>query len=177
MLPTLHSTRLTLRPWVPEDEAFVLDMYSRWDVVRFLGAQPAVITEPAEAAARITRWSAFEGPLHGVWAIVPDGESRPIGTALLKLLPYSGTSAPSDDTEVGWHLHPDAWGHGYATEAGQLLLDHAWSHDLARVFAVTYPENAASMAVCRRLGMTPLGLTERYYDVSCELFQADRPAT
>lgn len=176
MLPTLHSKRLTLRPWLPGDEDFVLDMYSRWDVVRFLGTHPTVITEPAQAAARIAAWSAFEGPLYGVWAIVPKGEARPIGNSLLKLLPHSGTGTPTDDTEVGWHLHPDAWGHGYATEAGQRLLEHAWLHDLERVLAVTYPENAPSMAVCRRLGMTSLGLTERYYDVNCELFRADRPA-
>ncbi|MGV8908265.1 MAG: GNAT family N-acetyltransferase [Propionicimonas sp.] len=177
MLPTLHSERLTLRPWVPADEAAVLDLYSRWEVVRFLGAHPTVITEPAEAAARIARWSSFAGPLHGVWAIVPDAEDRPIGTALLKLLPHSGTGMPSDDTEVGWHLHPDAWGNGYATEAGRRLLEHAWAHDLERVFAVTYPDNAASRAVCRRLGMTGMGLTDRYYDLNCELYRADRAAT
>ena len=100
-------------------------MSSRWDVVGFLGRTPATLTEPTQAAERIRAWSAFEGPLHGVWAIVASGESRPIGTALLKLLPHSSSGTPSTDAEVGWHLHPDAWGHGYATEAGQRLLEHA----------------------------------------------------
>ncbi len=76
---------------------------------------------------------------------------------------------------MGWHLHPDAWGRGYATEAGGRLLDHAWSHDLDQVFAVTYPENTPSQAVCLRLGMTPLGMTDSYYDISCALFRAERP--
>lgn len=176
MLPTLHSERLTLRPWTPADAEAVFDMYSRWEVMRFLGTNPTVMTEPAQAGDKIAAWNAFPGPLHGVWAIVPTGEDRPVGTALLKLLPHSGSKAPSADTEVGWHLHPDAWGRGYATEAGGRLLAHAWSHDLTEVFAVTYPENTPSQAVCLRLGMAPLGMTDRYYDINCALFRADRPA-
>jgi RimJ/RimL family protein N-acetyltransferase len=176
MVPTLYSERLTLRPWLDEDADAVLELYSRWDVVQFLGRTPTVLTEPAQAAERIRTWGAIEGPLHGVWAIVPTGASRPIGTALLKLLPHSGSGTPSTDTEVGWHLHPDAWGKGFATEAGGRLLARAWEHDLPRVLAVTYPANTASQAVCLRLGMTPLGLTDRYYDLSCERFRADRPS-
>lgn len=175
MLPTLHSDRLVLRPWAPEDTEAVLDLYSRWDVVQYLGTNPKTLTQPAEAATRIAVWAGFPGPLHGVWAIVPAGGGQPIGTALLKLLPDSGSGTPSKHTEVGWHLHPEAWGHGYATEAGRRLLEHAWEQGLAEVFAVTYPQNSASQAVCRRLGMAPLGLTDRFYDVTCELFRADRP--
>ena len=47
MLPTLHSERLTLRPWTPADADAIFDLYSRWDVMRFLGTNPAVMTEPA----------------------------------------------------------------------------------------------------------------------------------
>jgi RimJ/RimL family protein N-acetyltransferase len=176
MLPTLTSERTTLRPWTPDDADVVLDLYSRWDVMRFLGTNPTVMTEPAKAVEKIATWNAFTGPLHGVWAIVPHGQDRPVGTALLKLLPYSGSKAPSANTEVGWHLHPDAWGRGYATEAGGRLLAHAWSHGLDQVFAVTYPENTPSQAVCLRLGMTPLGMTDEYYDINCAVFRADRPA-
>jgi RimJ/RimL family protein N-acetyltransferase len=173
MLTTLHSERLVLRPWRSDDAEFVLDMYSRPEVMRYLGRQPVLLTELAEAQARIAAWTAFPGPLHGVWAIVPAGRQTPVGTALLKVLPCSGSGEPSGVTEVGWHLHPHAWGHGYATEAGGRLLAHAWSHGLSTVFAVTYPENEASQAVCLRLGMTPLGLTEDYYDLTCALFGAE----
>lgn len=173
MLPTLHTQRLTLRPWRADDAEFVWDMYSRPEVVRFLGRQPAVLTELAQAQARVAAWAAFEGPLHGTWAIVATGRRAPVGTALLKPLPSSGSGEPSGATEVGWHLHPNAWGNGYATEAGRRLLEHAWSHGLSEVFAVTYPQNSASQAVCLRLGMTALGLTEDYYDLTCALFRAE----
>jgi len=172
----LLTERLTLSPWRLEEAAAVQEMYSRWEVMRYLGANPELVTDLDQARAKITGWQARgAGPLHGVWAIRLDG--RPIGTALLKLLPHSGSKLPSNDTEVGWHLHPDFWGHGYATEAAERLLEHAWAHGLTRVLAVTYPQNQASQAVCLRLGMTPLGSTTDYYDLTCSLFEILAPAS
>jgi RimJ/RimL family protein N-acetyltransferase len=176
MLPTLETPRLALRPWRIAEAELVLKMYSRPEVVRYLGRNPVVLTELHQAEDRIRAWSTLQGPTHGVWAIVPNGQAHPVGTALLKILPLSGGAEPSGITEVGWHLHPDAWGHGYATEAGQRLLQHGWAQGLDRILAVTYPENLASQAVCLRLGMDALGQTEDYYDVRSELFSIAAPA-
>jgi RimJ/RimL family protein N-acetyltransferase len=96
-----------------------------------------------------------------------------VGTILLKSIPASGTGdplQPSGDTEIGWHFHPAAWGRGYASEAASAVLAHAFARGLDRVVAVTHPDNAASQAVCRRIGMTPRGRTDAYYGVTCELF-------
>ncbi|WP_244944953.1 GNAT family N-acetyltransferase [Nostoc sphaeroides] len=30
---------------------------------------------------------------------------------------------PTQDYEVGWHLRRASWGKGYATEAGQVMLN------------------------------------------------------
>jgi RimJ/RimL family protein N-acetyltransferase len=81
-----------------------------------------------------------------------------------------------EDIEIGWHLHPDAWGRGYASEAAAAVLGQAWHAGLSRVIAVTNPANVASQAVCRRIGMRHGGLTERYYDTTCELFEIEAPA-
>ena len=174
-LPTLTTERLVLRPWRPDDAEAAFAIYSRWDVMRYLGRSPVPETDLAKARERVARWAGLPGPLHGVWAIVPNGATAPVGSALMKLLPHSGSGEPSQDTEVGWHLHPDAWGNGYATEAGARLVQHAWDHGLTEVYAVTYPENAASQAVCRRIGMEHLGQTDRYYDLTSELFRITRP--
>jgi RimJ/RimL family protein N-acetyltransferase len=53
-------------------------------------------------------------------------------------------------------------------------LRRAFQAGIDEVFAVTYPQNVASQAVCRRIGMTHLGSTDRYYDVTSELFRATR---
>jgi RimJ/RimL family protein N-acetyltransferase len=47
---------------------------------------------------------------------------------------------------------------------------------LAEVVAVTYPENTASQAVARRIGMSPRGLTDRYYNTTFDLFSATNPS-
>jgi len=43
------------------------------------------------------------------------------------------------------------------------------------VYAVVRPDNAPSLAVCRRIGMTPLGRTSRWYGVELEAFHLGAP--
>jgi len=45
---------------------------------------------------------------------------------------------------------------------------------LANVVALVDPDNARSQAVCRRLGMTHLGHTDKYYGLALELFELCR---
>lgn len=44
------------------------------------------------------------------------------------------------------------------------------------VYAVVYPDNVRSLAVCRRLGMTPLGRTDCFYGMEAEAFRLEAPA-
>ncbi|QEW04181.1 GNAT family N-acetyltransferase [Microbacterium lushaniae] len=176
----VRTARLTLRAWTTDadDVAFVFDMYSRMDVLRYLGRTPRVLEDPAEASAMIGRWEALRDGVLGVRAITThDGER--LGCLLLKRIPWStDAAAPGtpEDIEIGWHLHPDAWGHGYAAEAAAAVLPLAWAAGVPRIVAVTNPANAASQSVCRRIGMPALGPTDRYYDSTCELFEFVAPA-
>lgn len=172
----LETRRLTLRTWRPGDADFVFDLYSRMEVQRYLGRTPTVMQDRDEAVSLLARWSELRHPIHHIWAIERTEDGRLLGTLLLKDIPASGTDGtPSGDTEIGWHLHPDAWGNGYASEAARRVLEFALGAGLERVVAVTYPENAPSQAVARRIGMTGLGLSSAYYDVECELFEARLP--
>jgi len=156
------TPRLSFRRWCPSDAALVLDMYSRPEVYRFLGASPSPIPDEERARERIAAWTARCRGLSGLWAIEHDGAA--VGTALLVPLPRSD-GTPTSAVEIGWHLHPDAWGRGFATEAGRALVERARRGGLSEVHAVVYPGNAPSRAVCARLGMTELGLTGEWYGV------------
>ncbi|GGC85736.1 N-acetyltransferase [Tersicoccus solisilvae] len=179
----LSTTRLRLRRWTTDapDVDFLVDLHSRWEVMRYIGRWPRVASDRSEAVRRAERYAGMDHPVHGIWAIEDVATGRLHGTLLLKDLPASGAPvtspdpAPSGDTEIGWHLHPDAWGHGYASEAAARVLEHAFAHGLDQVLAVTHPDNAASQRVARRIGMTGLGITGRYYDTTCALFRIDRP--
>lgn len=190
-MKSLVTERLILRPWEPEDADFVLDLYSRWEVQRFIGNRPQVMRQRAEAEERIRAWTNMDHPLHAIWAVqlkAPGGrkgqeqQSGPLaGTLLLKSIPASGETLPllpSGDTEIGWHFHPDHWGHGYATEAAAAVLAHALAAGpdktgLDKVLAVTAPANTASQKVCERIGMTHRGQTNEYYNALCELYEVE----
>lgn len=169
----LVSERLVLRRFEASDVDFVFDLYSRWEVQRFIGRVPQVMADRDEAVERVARYAAFGDDLHGIWLIAGRTGARH-GTLLLKTLPASA-GGPSLETEIGWHLHPDAWGRGIATEAARRVLAHAFTSGLERVLAVTHPDNVASQAVARRVGMRDEGVTDAYYDTTCMLFRIDRP--
>ncbi len=178
--PLLTADGLTLRPWDPDDETdaqAALDIYSRDEVARWLGAHPAPWRDLDASHARLLRWQvmARENPGLGVWAVVPRAGQRPVGSALMNRLP-DGEGHPTEDVEIGWHLHPDAWGRGYATRAARRLLEHG--RDVLRlstVHAVAYEGNDASLAVMRRLDMQPRGETDRWYGVRLQWWSIDLP--
>ncbi|MBN9629616.1 MAG: GNAT family N-acetyltransferase [Actinobacteria bacterium] len=156
-VPTeLRTERLVLRPWRDDDDAFAFDLYSRWEVARFLGRTPAVMADLADAVRRVARLRALEDDLRA-FRVVESASGEPVGTVMLQPIPASGPEPlrPSGDTEIGWHFHPDHRGHGYATEAAGALREAALV-DLPRVVAFTYPDNTASQRVCKRIGMRRL---------------------
>jgi RimJ/RimL family protein N-acetyltransferase len=168
---TVYETpRLIVREWTdsPADLARIYDTYSRGEVARWLGAVPRAMADPAEAVAGVARWHELyedSAGRYGAWAIEVRGTGTVAGTVLFKELPNG-----DGEVEVGWHLHPDSWGHGYGTEAARGAIDRAFAAGLGEVWAVVRAGNEASMAVCRRLGMTPLGSTTRWYGVETEHF-------
>jgi RimJ/RimL family protein N-acetyltransferase len=171
--PTLTTERLTLRAWNPDDPDDVstaFDLYRRDEVARWLGTTPDPWPDETVARDRLLRWqvSAEEEPGFGILAVVPDS-GRPVGSGLLKHLP-DAEGAPTPDVEVGWHLHPDVWGNGYATELGLRLIDHARTLGIDVVHAVAYADNEPSLAVMRRLGMIDRGMTDRWYGVQVRWF-------
>lgn len=180
---TIATTeRLVLRDWTesPEDLARIYDIYSREEVMRWLGGGAGRMTDRAEARERVDRWRERYGPYAGrwgIWAIAPRDADRVAGSVLLKPLPGRDGVTPTDDIEVGWHLHPDSQGHGYATEAARAVLAREFATGTPQVYAVVMAGNEPSMAVARRLGMTHLGVrTDWYGGAELETFVLRRPA-
>jgi RimJ/RimL family protein N-acetyltransferase len=168
----MGGDRVRLRPWRTEDAAFVYDLYSRRDVVQYLGHEPKVMSEPARAEALLARLRATNDPVLGYWAVEASETKDLLGTVMLQNIRPSGTEQAPIEVEIGWHFHPAAWGRGYATEAAKLLLQHGFSSGVKQIIAVALPANSASHRICRRLGMTDEGITDRYYDADYNVFAA-----
>ncbi|MEU9188597.1 GNAT family N-acetyltransferase [Streptomyces sp. NPDC048484] len=79
--------------------------------------------------------------------------------------------------DLGFALHPRAQGRGVAGEAGRACLDLAFRHlSLPAVFAFVLPDNAASIAVLRRLGAKADG-TVQSSGLHCLRYRFDPAAT
>jgi RimJ/RimL family protein N-acetyltransferase len=174
MDPAYATERLDVRLWAPEEAEVAFAIYGRWDVARWLGAAPRPAESVEAMRATIDRWAGRSADAYGIWAVVPRETGVPVGTVLLVPL-QDGDARPVAEVEVGWALHPDHWGQGYATEAARGALDRAWAAGMSEVYAVVHPGNDASVAVTARLGMTPLGRTKRWYGVELDAFRVDRP--
>lgn len=170
---TLTSDRLNIRPWKENDAAFIYDMYSRWEVQRFLGHSPSIMETLDEAERLTNRLRQAGDPLLGYWA-VELGDGTVVGTTILQRIRLSGTAEPSKEIEIGWHFHPDHWGNGYASEAASRVLRHAFDANTERIIAVVLKSNESSERVCHRIGMKNLGTTRRYYDAEYTLFEATK---
>ncbi|MEU4640668.1 GNAT family N-acetyltransferase [Micromonospora sp. NPDC023814] len=167
-MTVLTTERLVVREWTadPADLARIFDLYSRAEVTRWLNAPGLPLTDPAQAADRLALWRkrhAGHGGRYGTWAIEVRDTGVVAGTVLLKPLPGRDETVPTEDIEVGWHLHPDSQGRGYATEAARAVVARELAAGTQEVYAVVAPGNEASMAVARRLGMTHVGRRTDWY--------------
>lgn len=109
------------------------------------------------------------GPL-GFWVIEDPESGECAGWGCLKHLDKG------EEIEVGYGLRRAFWGRGIATEVARCLLGHAFEDlGLERIVAVTRPENVASRNVLTKIGMTYLGLVDRYYGRETTYFELLRP--
>jgi RimJ/RimL family protein N-acetyltransferase len=165
-----------LRPWVEEDAPAFLDIYSRDEVIRWLGPHPRRVTVTTLEIARERlrfredRVAGLSPPM-GLWAIVPIDADRdePVGT--LMLMPLEDAAGPIDQVEIGWHLHPGHQGRGYATEAANAVLDAATAAGLEEVLALTDLDNEPSQRVALRLGMQDEGTTDRWFGLTLRQYR------
>ncbi len=71
--------------------------------------------------------------------------------------------------EVGYILHPDAWGQGLATEALTAVIGHIFAtHAVDAIKADVDPRNAASLRLLARLGFAETHRAERTWLVGEE---------
>jgi RimJ/RimL family protein N-acetyltransferase len=167
--PWLETLRLDLRTFVPPDLADLVRLETDPRVMRYIGdGQPAKPEAVAAMLRRIIRYPALYPDL-GMWHASRRDTGALVGWFALK---YAGR-AP--DVEVGYHLLPDAWGQGFATEGASALVRYGFDDvDLDRIIGITHPDNRASQRVLRKAGLADCGWG-RYYDRRLRLFAATNP--
>lgn len=163
--PTLQTPRLILRPPTIDDFPRWAEFMADPEQARFLGGAQA----PAQT------WRAMMAVI-GAWATTGEAMfsviERDTGLWLGRIGPLHPYGWPG--TEVGWSLHRDSVGKGFALEAAAATMDYAvdrlgWSD----VIHCIDPDNLASARTAERLGSVNRGpgrLPEPFADHRVDLW-------
>ena len=145
----IEGSRVTLDLPRPDDFDALYAIQSDPEVCRYLLYEPRSPERVHEVLDRDAAATRLAGPDDYMQPAIRDESGRMIGTMYFKLASLDDKTA-----EIGWLLDPRFQGHGYAAEASAVLLDLAFGElGLHRVYAELDPRNAASVALCLRLGM------------------------
>lgn len=150
-IPTLTTERLLLRPWTAADRAPFAALNADPEVIRHIGTGIPLRPEDSNVLVdRIEEHWRTRG--FGLWALEEQEGGAFVGFAGLAVPWFLPAVLPA--VEVGWRLSRDAWGKGYATEAGAASLEHAFGAlNLQEVIATIFPANERSIRVAEKLGL------------------------
>ena len=148
-IPELETERLRMRRLLPTD---ALDMYeyaSEKDLTRYLLWDPHPSVQYTREYLEYLEGRYAVGDFYD-WALILKESGKMIGTCGFTSLDLQNNCA-----EIGYVIHHKYHGKGYAPEAAEKVI--AFGFDklaLSRISAVCMKENAASLRVMQKLGMS-----------------------
>lgn len=148
MLETLLTDRLRLRRYRKDD---VDDAYRLMSDARVMRYYPALFDRDRATRMIDSALRAYEKTGYSV--LVVERLSDGVFLGHVGLLHWDDVDG-REDVEVSYMLVPDAWGHGYATEAARACRDWAFENlGVDRVVSFVAVENQPSIRVAERNGM------------------------
>jgi len=161
----IDTERLYLRPMIMRDVDDLVALHADPEVSRYM--RPF---DHEEAVERLRRdesdWREYG---HGLFALLASDDGRFLGRVGLKYW------SQFEEAEVGWVLRREEWGHGYATEAARACADWGFrKFGYPYLTAMIRAENARSIRVAERLGMSPLR-DDVLFDLPVIVHSVDRP--
>ena len=141
----METERLELRLLSEDDLEAWTDFLGDPEATRLLHT-PEPVLDPERVRAGLRRWVAMtEGPV-GMYALVERESGETVGFVGFVKRELDG----GDEVELGWSIRKEHWGKGYATAAALMLRPLGPE----RVVHLIHPDNAASIAVAKKLGAT-----------------------
>jgi RimJ/RimL family protein N-acetyltransferase len=153
----LETERLVLRPPRQEDAAAFYPHWQDAEAMRYVGGArtPAEVDTMVERMLRHWEWYEL-----GEFAVERRDDGEVLGRVGFQLWdPRDWTNGKRKrlegevETELGWKLAREHWGHGYAPEAAAACRDWALGElGLARIISLIAHENVASIRVAEKIG-------------------------
>jgi len=184
ILPALTTERLLLRPFTAADGAIHDLVYGDAEVaVPFAGGVRTAEETREWLVCRMVQARVDE---LGFWALERRDDAALLGLAALQAYVAEWIVWPDDpeprhnriEVEYSYALGRQFWGHGYVTEAGRAVVDHAFGRlRLPRLAYAVDGANARSIGVMRRLGFRRIeNLHPDGADSYLGVLENDRPA-
>src|SRR4029077_3162257 len=135
-----------------EDAAGLLEAFADPEAMRYIGDGSTTDLAGAEQAVErwLERWKSWG---IGMFVVEREEDERVLGRAGFLRWNSLTWEVGGSETEIGWGLAREHWGHGYATEAALALRDWALGDQgLSRLISLIQPGNAPSVRVAEKLG-------------------------
>jgi len=169
----LTTDRLVIRDWTLDDADAAHAIYGAEDVTHWLTPAMDRVGDIAAMRSVLHAWHEAQPnlpPPRGRWAVERKEDGTVVGGLGIRLLPPF-----EEDLELSWQLRPEAWGHGYASEAAHALMAWAFTQATEELFAVARPNNTRAIATAKRLGMQWVGETDKYYGLHLQVYRIRQP--
>ena len=146
----IRTERLLLRPFEGGDADALYQLYAPAETSRYLYSQPRTRDEIPEILDRVKQMTAIDDEHDALRLAAVLPQSGPV----IGDISLWRTSKEHQQGEVGYVLHPDHQGRGYATEAVRRALQIGFEDaGFHRIAARLDARNAASARVLERVGM------------------------
>ncbi|HEY3038003.1 MAG TPA: GNAT family protein [Pyrinomonadaceae bacterium] len=166
-LPTINTSRLSLRSISAEDVDDFYTIYSNLEVMRYWSTPPLANKDAASKLINEIR-DGFARRELLKWGIALLTDDTLIGTVTLFHPDFTHRRA-----EIGYALGRAHWRQGYMRETLRAVLDYAFSVlDLHRIEADVDPRNTASVRTLERLGFQREGYLRERWQVNGEIQDA-----
>lgn len=148
--PPLETERLLLRPWLEADRVPFRRMNADPRVMEFF---PSLLSEAESDRGFEGIQDHFRRHGFGLFALALRNDGTFIGFTGLAVPAFESHFTPC--VEIGWRLAAEYWNRGFATEAAQAVVRHAFGPlQLEELVSFTVPANLRSRRVMEKLGMT-----------------------
>ncbi|WP_052726215.1 GNAT family N-acetyltransferase [Devosia epidermidihirudinis] len=169
-LTLLETDRLVLSGWTLDQIDDLVRLHGDPNVSRYLSVSGAPWTQD-QARTAIEGWIAlFQSRRLGKLRVTRKSDGAFIGRA------GYGIYTPTGEPEIGFAFFADQQGQGYATEAASALRDWMFREtDAPHFIGFADTRNAPSLAVLRKIGMTPTAVEVEPYGLLCQFHTYERP--
>ncbi len=166
-LPTISTTRLSLRKISQQDVDHFFEVFSNPQVMRYWSTPP--LPDKAAASKQIAEIQALFARRQMLkWGIAFKDNDQLIGSVTLFQPDFTHRRV-----ELGYALGRAYWGQGYMQEALRAVLNYAFETlNFHRIEADVDPRNDASVRTLERLGFQREGYLRERWQVNGEIQDA-----